>query len=183
MPQKDHRQSPPQAEPHKTAQKNRLLGVVSDTHGQLACTRKAARMLDSLDVDVVLHCGDIGSAEIPLLLQAWRTHYVLGNVDRPSAQMLAAIEAASGVFHGRFGSLAAAGRQIAFLHGDDVSRLDREIASGKWDLLCHGHTHKAKLYKQGETLVLNPGAMQRAWPPSIAVVELELLRVTLIPME
>ncbi len=161
----------------------RLIGVVSDTHGHIVNTRKAVHMLESFEVDAVLHCGDIGSVDIPPLLQAWPTHYVLGNVDWPSPQIVAAIEAAGGRFHGRFGSLTASGRQIAFLHGDDVARLDAEIASGKWDLICHGHTHTASQYRAGKTLVLNPGAMQRAWPPSIAVVELEQMQVTPIPLE
>ncbi len=33
------------------------LGILSDTHGQIALTRNAIRMLESLDVETVLHCG------------------------------------------------------------------------------------------------------------------------------
>src|SRR5437763_1587538 len=33
------------------------LGIVSDTHAQVANTREAVRMLESLDVQAVLHCG------------------------------------------------------------------------------------------------------------------------------
>ena len=40
------------------------LGVVSDSHGHVDCTRPAIRMLESLQVDRVLHCGDIGSAAV-----------------------------------------------------------------------------------------------------------------------
>ena len=58
-----------------------LLGVVSDTHGQTDYTLDAVRMLESLEVDAVLHCGDVGSAEVVRLFKPWPTHFVLGNVD------------------------------------------------------------------------------------------------------
>lgn len=161
----------------------RTLGIVSDTHGDILNTQKAVRLLESFGVDAVLHCGDIGSTDIPALFGAWPTHYVLGNVDWQGRDMLVAIEEAGGVFHGRFGALAAAGRKIAFLHGDDATRFDAEIASGVWDLICHGHTHRANQYSEGKTLVLNPGALQRAWPPSIAAVQLADMQVTSLPLE
>lgn len=41
-----------------------LLGVVSDSHGHVGNTRQAVRMLQSLDVAAVIHCGDIGTPEI-----------------------------------------------------------------------------------------------------------------------
>ncbi len=159
------------------------LGIVSDTHGHIRNTQQGVRMLESLEVDAVVHCGDIGSPDIPPLFRAWPTHYVLGNVDWPRQDLLESIEAAGGTLHGRFGAIVAAGRKIAFLHGDDATRFNVEIESGHWDLICHGHTHKANQDTQGKTLILNPGALQRAWPPSIAVVELSPLRATMIPLQ
>ena len=58
-----------------------LLGVVSDTHGDMERTRAAVTMLESLEVGVVLHCGDIGSPEIIPLFERWPTHFVFGNCD------------------------------------------------------------------------------------------------------
>lgn len=160
-----------------------VIGVVSDTHGHVWNTRQAIRILESLVVDAVLHCGDVGSSEIPPLFHPWPTHYVLGNVDSRGEQLRAAMEAAGGVCHGRFGGLEAAGRKLALLHGDDSWRLEREIAGGHWDLICHGHTHSAQSYLVGRTRVLNPGAIDRAHPPSIAVVDLRDLQVQLIPLD
>lgn len=161
----------------------RIVGVVSDTHGHILNAQKAARMLESFDVDAVLHCGDIGSVDIPQLFRMWPTHYVLGNVDSQSQRLVEAIEAAGGCLHGRFAGLSAARRRIAMLHGDDVDRLDAEIHSGNWDLVCHGHTHLAKAFRQGDALVLNPGALYRANRLSIAVVDLDQLSATTIPIE
>jgi hypothetical protein len=58
-----------------------LLGVVSDTHGHVQNAQAAVRMLENLEVEVVLHCGDIGSQAIVPLFKKWPTHFVFGNVD------------------------------------------------------------------------------------------------------
>jgi predicted phosphodiesterase len=69
-----------------------LLAVISDTHGHVEYTRQAVSMLQSLAVDRVIHCGDIGSPDIPPLLAAWPVDYVLGNVDREVEALREAIE-------------------------------------------------------------------------------------------
>ncbi len=155
-----------------------LLAVLSDTHGHVGNTRDAVRMLEAREVTRVIHCGDIGSPEIPPLLAAWPTDYVLGNVDRDTTALRRAVEAAGHQLHGRFGSLELEGRKIAFLHSDDEKLFRQTIASGDWDLVCYGHTHKAEMHREGSTLVLNPGALYRAARHSVAVVNLPDLETT-----
>src|SRR5690242_20030015 len=99
-----------------------LIGVVSDTHGHVEYARQAARMLESLEVSEVLHCGDIGSPTIPGVFSDWPTHYVFGNVDWDEKPLREAIAAAGGTCHGRFGTLERAGKKIALLHSDDAGR-------------------------------------------------------------
>ncbi len=159
-----------------------LLGVVSDTHGHTTHTVKAIRMLESLAVDQVLHCGDIGSEEIVPLFAAWPTHFVLGNVDY-ERYLRDAIVAEGQSYHGRFAELQLEGVSIALLHGDDELLLRNTIASGQFGLVCHGHTHKQRLEQIGPTLVLNPGALYRASQHSVAVVRLPQLEVTHVPVD
>ena len=159
-----------------------LIGVVSDTHGHAAYTSAAVRMLESLEVQLVIHCGDIGSPVIPGLFSAWPAHFVFGNVDHDQAGLAKAIAAESLISHGRFGSVEIERARIAFLHGYDTRLLRDTIASGRWDLVCYGHTHKAEQHRDGDTLVLNPGAIYRANPRSIAVVELPEVRATIVPI-
>lgn len=150
-----------------------LLGVVSDTHGHAAYTRQAVRMLEALQVDEVLHCGDVGGAELVALFVPFRTHFVRGNVDDCALRALSrAVEAAGHTWHGEVGQLERAGCRIAFLHGDDELRLRRLIDGAQFDLVCHGHTHRSRIEQVGRTLVLNPGALYRATPHSVAVVRL-----------
>lgn len=155
-----------------------LLGVVSDTHGQMAYTQRAVESLAEHDLAAVLHCGDIGSWGIVDLFAPWPTHFVLGNVDDDYGWQQAM--GAGHTFHGRFGTLDLGGVRIAFLHGDDGRRLHETIHSGQYQLVCHGHTHVARQDQIGTTLVLNPGALYRAFPHTCALVELPSLQVRLL---
>jgi len=158
------------------------IGVVSDTHGHHGNARAAARMLESCGVEAVLHCGDIGTTQIVEVFRPWPTHFVFGNVDDQPAELRAAIAAAGLHCHERFGVLELAGRKIAFLHGDDGRRLDETVASGEYQLVCYGHTHRPEFHQAERTLVLNPGALYRAQPHTLALVDLADMTVTHIPL-
>lgn len=158
------------------------LGVVSDSHGHVELTRPAIRMLASLEVDRVLHCGDIGSAAVVEMFSAWPTDFVFGNCDDNRAELTAAIAAAGQSCHGVFGGLEIAGKRIALLHSDDRQRFQEALYSGEWDLVCYGHTHVAAIEKFGTTLAVNPGALFRAQPHSLAIVELAAMQATIVPL-
>ncbi len=158
------------------------LGIVSDTHGHVPYAQQAIRMLESLGVDEVLHCGDIGSEAIVDLFAPWPTHFVFGNVDHQTHILRVAIEVAGQTCHGDRGVLQREGLQIGFLHGHDSQLFQESIESGEFDLLCYGHTHVAKQEVIGKTLVLNPGALYRATPHSLAVVELPQRTVLEVPL-
>jgi putative phosphoesterase len=158
------------------------IGVISDTHGHITNTLAAVRLLESLEVEQVLHCGDIGTPSIPKLLAAWPVHFVFGNCDQAGGELEEAIAAAGLTCHGRFGEIELAGRKIAILHSDDARLFRSTITSGKFDLVCYGHTHEAESHREGRTLVLNPGALYRANPHSLAVVDLKTMEVEIIPL-
>lgn len=158
-----------------------LIGVVSDTHGHKDYTREAIRMMQALEVQRVIHCGDIGSAEIPEMFADWPTEWVFGNVDSRTGPLREAIErAADHCCHGRFGSVAWEDRKIAFLHGDDSRLLAATIANGEYDLVCSGHTHQHEVRQVGSTIALNPGALYRATPHTFAVVDLSDMDPTIV---
>ena len=159
-----------------------FIGVVSDTHGHVEHARAAVRMLESLEVERVLHCGDIGSVGVVELFSQWPTDFVFGNCDDRRGELTAAIEAAGQTCHGEFGQLEILGRQIALLHSDDRRTFQDALHSGEWDVVCYGHTHVAAIEHYGETLALNPGALYRANPHSLAVLELPSLEATIVPL-
>jgi len=159
------------------------LGIVSDTHGHVESTRAAVLALSREKVAAVVHCGDIGSAEVVSLFGLWPTHFVFGNVDHDEAELAQAIQGAGQTCHGRFGTLQLARRKIAFLHSDDHDLFEQTIASGDWDLVCYGHTHVAEQHHAGRTLVLNPGALYRAKPRTLAVIDLVSLTAVHVVVE
>jgi putative phosphoesterase len=158
------------------------IGVVSDTHGHVELTQPAIRMLESLQVDRVLHCGDIGSAAVVELFAPWPTDFVFGNCDSNRRELAQVISAAGLTCHGDFGELELAGNRIALLHSHDGRRFRQTLTSGVWDLVCYGHTHVASIDRHGPTLAVNPGALYRAQPHSIAIVELPDLQATIVPL-
>ena len=159
------------------------IGIVSDTHGQREFTRAAVRMLESLEVELVLHCGDIGSPEIVPLFDQWPTHFVFGNVDYDHQSLSRAIGDSGQFSHETFGELELLDRRIAFLHSDDGRRFRQTCTSGAWDLVCYGHTHKAEQHREGPTLVINPGAIYRANPRTLATVTLPELEAHHVRLE
>jgi putative phosphoesterase len=158
------------------------IGVISDTHGHTLHALAGVRMLESFEIEAVLHCGDIGSPEIPPLLKAWPAHYVFGNCDPDHRELRAAIEAAGQTCHGLFGEIELAGRRIALLHSHQEQQFRAARQPGKYDLVCYGHTHLARIERLGTTTVLNPGALYRANPHTIAVVDLKSLEATIVPV-
>jgi uncharacterized protein len=156
------------------------IGIISDTHGDIQATQQAVRILDSLNANVLLHCGDIGLEILPYLKDI-PTHFVLGNMDEPD-RLRDALAGTAHTFYEQFGSLDFDGLRVAFLHGNDVQLLYQTIHSGQWDLVTHGHTHSFSQAVVGKTVVLNPGALSRSIRPSLATVDLPSLEITEIAL-
>jgi len=153
------------------------LGIISDTHGLLNETLLAVRLFREQGVQTVIHCGDIGGSGIVGAFQELETHFVLGNMDSDEETLRLAAGETGNHFHGWFGSIERLGKRIAFLHGHQSEKMEQEIESGNWDLICYGHTHVPALQIRGRTMLLNPGAFKKVFRPTIAVVTLPDLTV------
>jgi putative phosphoesterase len=148
------------------------IGIVSDTHDRRAALEWALAELRRRGVTTVLHCGDIESPAMVELFAGLTTHFVFGNCDDDRDGLRSAVAALGGTLHEPFGHLELAGRQLAFLHGDD-QRLRRDLENSKlFDYLFHGHTHQPEDRRVGPTRVINPGALHRARPRTFAVLDL-----------
>lgn len=90
------------------------------------------------------------------------------------------IERAGHVCHGEFANLTIEGVRIAPLHSHDRRLFAASIGSGRYDTVCYGHTHIAAVEMRGDTLLVNPGAIYRANPHSIAVLELPENKATIV---
>jgi putative phosphoesterase len=149
------------------------IGILSDTHGNLSATRKAARLFQQEKVGAVFLCGDIGGLDVLSTLAGDApVHAVLGNVDIYSTDWRFFPENVGVHLHGRFGDITLAGRRIALLHGDDERRFYETVSSGKYDLVFSGHTHMVHDYTKGKTRCINPGSAGRGDPHSCAILDL-----------
>jgi putative phosphoesterase len=152
------------------------LGVVSDSHNNVPHVQAAVAVLQQEQVDVVVHCGDVGGPEVVELFAAWPTHFVAGNCDS-AVQLRTIVERSQLTYHPLRAELELAGRKIAVLHSHVLGSMAAAIESNQFDLICYGHTHRPEFHREGTALVLNPGALHRATEYSLAIVELDDLSV------
>jgi putative phosphoesterase len=150
------------------------IGVLSDTHGRLEMTRSAIHLLCERGAELILHCGDIDSPATVRLFSEVPTHFVFGNWDLRPAALRQAIGDARGILHDGHGRLEVAGKRLVWLHGHVRGERQRLEASGEFDFLFYGHSHKAEAHQTGRTVVINPGALYRAKTKSVALVDVEV---------
>ncbi len=138
------------------------IGILSDTHDNTSAVESALRQFRLHGVELVIHCGDIQSAETVELFADLPTHFVLGNCDWSPESIAAAIERIGAKLYQPFGELEIAGKTIGWIHSHDLKLFLNLEFSDKFDYLFYGHTHKAEQHRRGKTLVVNPGALYRA---------------------
>jgi len=123
-----------------------VIGLISDTHGQLRSDVHTA----FAGVELILHAGDVGGSEILRELELIApTRAVYGNTDPPGdPDLVERIDTEIG------------GVRIHVSHGHEVGSptpaklLERYDA----DVVVYGHTHKPLVAQTNGRWVVNPGA-------------------------
>jgi len=137
-----------------------LVGLISDTHDCLPMVEKAIKRLNKENVGLVLHAGDyVAPFVVPRFneLKAKLTG-VFGNNDGDRELLKKRFSEYKGLeLHGNFAALTVDDVKIALLHGDEEELLRALIDSEGFDVVVHGHAHKAEVYRRGKTLIVNPG--------------------------
>jgi uncharacterized protein len=154
------------------------IGLLSDPHGRAAITRRAVASLLAQGVDILLCLGDVGSVQVidelvvnqPDGGERLAARLVFGNTDMDSVALgRYAQELGVQVDHPA-GRLTLDRGVLVFCHGHQASVMDRALAEPV-RYLCHGHTHRASDTTLGQTRVINPGALCRAQPYTVAVLD------------
>ncbi|MGD0991662.1 MAG: metallophosphoesterase family protein [Gemmatimonadales bacterium] len=143
------------------------LGLIADTHGRVrASVHEVFRK-----VDLILHAGDLGGAEVLEELELLaKVVAVYGNVE-------------SGIMRRRLPQVARLevdDLRFVVTHGDQLASREPEAlkkAFPEADVIVFGHTHRALIHNFPDfSVVINPGA---AGPgrfdlkPSVAILETE----------
>lgn len=158
------------------------LGILSDTHDEVKRAGIAVRRLVEAGASALVHCGDITNPDVVYACADLPVSFVFGNCDHDQAPLEAAIGAIGGRSLGRGGELSLGGKLIAVTHGDSSAWV-RKLLAGRPDYLLYGHTHRQDDRREGETRLINPGALHRAGAYSVALLNLEddSLEILVVP--
>lgn len=142
-----------------------IIGVISDTHGDLRRVEECLRLM--LNVELLLHAGDFyEDAQKIALAAGLKVVAVTGNCDYmvrgPSEEMLAVGATRIYLTHGHL-----------YRVKHDISLLVQRSKALGVDVTVFGHTHYPTVFKRDGMLFVNPGSPHspRAGEPSCAVLD------------
>jgi putative phosphoesterase len=140
--------------------------ILSDSHDHIPLLDTAVAAAKAAGAEAVLHCGDVVAPSTLACLQkhGLPTHVIHGNntgdlytLGRVTGRPDSVIR-----YHGMDAALELGGRRIFLVHYPHYARA--MAASGDWDLVCCGHSHKTRIewlpnLKGGTTPVVDPGTV------------------------
>ena len=148
-----------------------LIGVLSDTHDRIAAMAEGVRVLRQRGAEFLIHCGDVGSIHVLDHLAGFPACFVWGNTDWDRIGLQRYASTIGVQCFGGFGELNLGGKQIALLHGDDAKLKQKLLSDQRHDYLLQGHSHIREDRKIGRVRIVNPGALHRANPKTVALID------------
>ena len=136
-----------------------IVGIMADTHDRLPLVDKAVKVLNEQKVELVLHAGDYIAPFVIPCFKPLKAKFigVFGNNDGEKDGLKKKFKEINAEIHGDFAEVTMDGLRIALVHGSEEELLGSLIDVESHDIIIHGHTHEAKTYRKGRTLVINPG--------------------------
>lgn len=154
-----------------------VIAVMSDSHDDVASVDAAVRVLEHAGARRVIHCGDIVSPVVVERLAGFRVEWILGNCDADPDRLAAAVRAIRGhAFHGWRGVLGLGDLTVGATHGHRPAEF-AELRRAGCHWIVHGHSHQVRDDTIDGVRFLNPGALHRARPRTVMLVEARLRRV------
>ncbi|MBS7639305.1 MAG: metallophosphoesterase [Candidatus Bathyarchaeia archaeon] len=162
------------------------IGVIADTHDRLELIDRVVERLNSEGVDLVLHAGDYIAPFAVLRFKPLRARLigVFGNNDGDHNLLRRRFEEIGAQIYGRFAEISFNNLKIALIHGEDEALLKALINSNYYDVVVHGHTHRAETYTIGKTLVINPGEVcgYLTGCSTMAILDAKAMRVEMLTL-
>jgi hypothetical protein len=161
------------------------IAIVSDTHGNVANFKKVVSWLNKENIQIILHCGDIGDPEsLKESLADFQGEFfgVFGNMDKgfkiliDEYNKIPKVEVKEDIFEIKIEDppspqgASARRRKIVFTHFPDGAK--KLAQSGKFDLVFYGHTHRPWDEKIGDCHMINPGELAgQFYKPTFAIYD------------
>ncbi|MBI1825223.1 MAG: YfcE family phosphodiesterase [Planctomycetes bacterium] len=146
---------------------------MSDSHGRVRAVRRALEIFDGLGVGHIVHCGDVGDEDVFAEFVNRPFTFVWGNTDSPSQGTFAFLRSIGiGPPESVPVILELDGKKFAIFHGHERG-FEVAIDSIPVDYILHGHTHVRRDERINKCRIINPGALHRARPKTIATLDID----------
>ncbi len=146
---------------------------------------EAVDLLVQRGAERIVHCGDLEDPESLAVLahSAVPCFAVAGNMDR-RIEPLARRARECGVCFGAEAVIVPLGGKdyLSATHGHDRAVVRRLLSQPQCRYLCLGHTHRRRDERIGDVRVINPGAVHRAHPRSVALLDTDADTVEFIEL-
>jgi putative phosphoesterase len=133
-----------------------MIGILSDTHDNLPRVREAVRLFNDSGCDLVIHAGDFVAPFAVDELRNLRAPVkaVYGNCDGEKTGLALAFQGVGEIGNGPL-AFTHAGLRFVVYHLDTSAAA--QAASGKYDVVVFGHTHRPLVESRDGVLIINPG--------------------------
>lgn len=158
-----------------------LIGVISDSHDDMAQLKKAVDLFNAKKVGHVIHAGDLVSPFTFDVLKGLTCPFIgiFGNNDGDRMMLK---QKSRGRIHSQPLMLNAENRRVAVVH--EPASVEALAKSGMYDIVIYGHTHMPDLRTIGKTIVLNPGksAKLHKGKSTVAIFDTATMKVDVIAL-
>ncbi|MES9992507.1 MAG: YfcE family phosphodiesterase [Candidatus Thiodiazotropha sp.] len=164
--------------------------IVSDSHDHIPLLEAAVEAAKAEGAEAVVHCGDVVAPSTLHCLDKYGLpiHVIHGNNtgDLYTLGQLASRDENNIHYHGMDAGVQLGGRNIFLVHYPHYARA--MAATGDWDLVCCGHSHKLKVeqlenIKGKVTYMVNPGTIGGVGKSPATYVMADLEQMTFEPRE
>lgn len=158
-----------------------LIGIISDTHDDMASIKKVVHVLNERGASRIIHAGDIVS---PFTFEVFRDLKgdftgIFGNND---GDRLLLREKSGNNIHNQPLTLNIDKKKIIVVHEPFI--VDDLVDSGHFDIVIYGHTHKPDVRRVRDTLIINPGkvAVLHKGRSTLAILNTKSMDVDLVEL-
>ena len=159
------------------------LGIIADSHDNLNAIENAVNIFNEKKVNLVIHAGDFIAPFTGRKFKELNAKFVgvFGNNDGEKFGLREKFRQI-GEIHEDPHILRINEKRIIITHHPEI--VDAMIKSKEYDVVIYGHTHEAKIEKNGSVLAINPGECG-GWvtgKKSIAILDLEQMEAEIIEL-
>lgn len=158
-----------------------LIGIISDSHDDMASIKKAVEILNDRRVSRVIHAGDIVSPFTFEVFNDLKGDFtgIFGNND---GDRLLLKEKSGNRIHNQPLTINIERKRVIVVHEPHI--VNELAESGHFDIIIYGHTHRPDIRKVKDTLVINPGkvAVLHKGRSTLAILDTRSMDVELIEL-